>query len=207
MRAGIITVPERKETLKKLLEIVAPEIPRIKIYRDFEHRGPWWNYWRMFVEMVGGANVDEPIILFNDDALPSRGFRKAWEEIHSRAQSDIYSLFALQKHLFTPENLNRGYVTKVQRRGFYTQGTVYINQQELPRKIKEWFTNAREEDLSPRLRMIRKRAYKALDVVIQDYLVYHDIPWTITIPTLVDHQKVKSTLGHSIGTSPKQAKL
>ena len=48
---------------------------------------------------------------------------------------------------------------------------------------------------------MNKHRQKHHDVVIQDYFVDNNIPWTITIPTLFEHTGVVSSLGHDVGQS------
>jgi len=203
MKAAVITIPTRQEALNTLLNVIEPEIPDITIYCDDQFQGHWWNYSRMFKEMLENADQDEPVLLMTDDAITVSGFRKKWESIHWLAQSEIYSLFNRQRHLFKEINIQRSYVTKVQPRGFYDVAAVFINQQALPAQVNKWFENESYENLTPRLRKIREQK-SHYDVVVQDYFVYHNISWTITTPTLFDHQPVKSSLGHDhIGGSPR----
>ena len=42
---------------------------------------------------------------------------------------------------------------------------------------------------------------KHFDVVVQDYLVDTERPWTVTVPTWFEHIGEQSSLGHSIGKS------
>mgnify|MGYP006405804161 FL=1 len=152
--------------------------------------------------MLTNAEKGEPVLLMTDDAITISGFRKLWEDIHYVEQSSLYTLFSRQRNLFTEENVARGYVTKVQPRGFYDIAAIYIDQQDLPRKVLSWLFDSDIDSLPPRVRKLRSQG-RHIDVVIQDYFVYHDIPWTITTPTLFDHQATKSTLGHNVGGSPR----
>jgi len=196
MIAGVITIPERKLALNRLLDVVSPEVDEVKIFCDENHQGHWWNYWRMFASMLPQAAIGEPILLMADDAITVPGFRNQWEYIHEEAQDSMYVLFSRQRHLFKADNMGRGYVTKVQSRGLYDLASIFVDQQSLPNDVREWFRSIGRYLIPP-------KRQNHLDVVIQEYFVYHGIPWTITIPTLFDHQTVKSSLGHAtIGGSP-----
>ena len=82
----------------------------------------------------------------------------------------------------------------MQKRGWYDQASVFINQQDLPSKVENWFqTRGRH--------IMNKHRQKHHDVVIQDYFVDNNIPWTITVPTLFEHTGVVSSLGHNVGQS------
>ena len=198
MKAGVITIPERSQPLRRLLDVVRPEIPDILIFSDSEHRGHWWNYWRMFSTMLSQSSANEPVLLMSDDAITITGFLGKWELIHAKAQSELYTLFGRQRHLFKQENLIRGYVTTVQARGWYDPAAIFINQQDLPGKIREWFYSGGREYMNTK----RAKSADHFDLVLQEYLVFHEIPWTITTPTLFDHQDVASSLGHKVGGSP-----
>ena len=198
MKAGVITIPERMEPLRRLLDVIEPEVGEVAVFCDTEHRGAWWNSWRMFSSMLPNAGIDEPVLLMEDDAITVPGFRAMWERIHSEAQDGLYTLFGRQRHLFKAENMARGYVTKVQARGWYDQAAIFINQQSLPEDVRGWFESGGLEYMNDK----RAKSANHFDLVLQEYLVYHGIPWTITTPTLFDHQSVASSLGHKIGGSP-----
>jgi len=199
MRVGIITVEGRGEYLNALTQVLRPEVDDIKIFTDTginNHTGHFYNLKRCMTEMLDGAKKDEPILITTDDVITVPGWRKYWEKIHSRAQNNIYVLMARQHHLFTPGNISRGYITKCQLRGYYDHATIFINQNGLMDKVLTWF-NSVGKNTKPLL----KRG-KWLDVIIQEYLIYHKMPWTITIPTLFNHIGTVSTLGNNIGGSP-----
>ena len=199
MRAGVITIPRRLAALQRLLDVVEPEVEAVEIFIDKEHRGHTWNYGRMFQAMLDKALIDEPILLMTDDAITIPGWRDRWLRIHQDADSDLYTLFGRQRHLFKDENLRRGYITKVQARGWYDQGAIFINQQRLPEMVQRWFESGGREYMNAK----RAKSSNHFDLVVQEYFVYHNIPWTITTPSLFDHHEVASTLGHSsIGGSP-----
>lgn len=46
-----------------------------------------------------------------------------------------------------------------------------------------------------------KERQKHHDVILQDYMVEHNIPWTVSVPTLVEHIGVVSTMKHQVGKS------
>jgi len=192
MIAGVITVPGRAKALQRLLDIVAPEVRSVEVFMDEERRGYTWNYGRMFRTMLPKTPVDEPVLLMTDDAITIPGWYDRWLKIHGEAQTDLYTLFGRQHHLFKQENLDRGYITKVQARGWYDQGSIFINQQTLPSRLDGWFFSGGREWMNER----RKMSANHFDLRIQAYFVSHEIPWTITTPTLFDHQDVPSTLGH-----------
>lgn len=196
MIAGIIGVPERMNYIDELSGILTKTTDRVKVFLDHDHNGTWWNQARAIREMTGAAKPGEPVLITTDDAITFDIWHEYWGQIHSLARNRIYTLFTRQRFLFKPENIKRGYVTKCQERGFYDQAMIFIDYPDLMDKVEAWFESGGKNHP----KVIKRR--KHLDVVIQEYLILNSIPWTITIPTLFDHRNVKSTLGHSVGSSP-----
>ena len=197
MIAGIITIPSREREVKNLCELILPSVDKLEIFVDDKMQGHWFNYARCMTTMLNQAKKNEPVLIMTDEVVTVKDWRERWEKIHAKAGDNIYVLFARQKHLFKPENINRGYITKLQLRGFYDQATIFINHNDLMDKALYWFHNEGGKE-HPRV------SYRTshLDVVVQEYLLTHNIPWTITVPTLFDHLPIKSSLGHNIGGSP-----
>ena len=195
MIAGIITVPERQKELETLKKLIEPKVFKLATFIDEEHRGHWFNLSRCMKLMFDMAEKDEPVLIMTDDVTTVPDWYERWEAIHKKARNNIYVMMARQKHLFSKENIKRGYFTGLQLRGFYDHAVIYINQKDLMSRVMNWFDNGGCE--LPRV----KNRTKHLDVVIQEYLLYNKIPWTITIPTLFDHIG-KSTIGHNVGSSP-----
>ena len=189
MRAGVISVPSRQKYLNNLSNLITNQDVPLEVYLDTERKGQWYNYFRMFSQMLKKAGKDEPILLLEDDVITIPNWRKYWEKIHADAQNDLYVFYTKQRHLFKEENLKRGYVTKVQARGFYVTAAIYINQQDLPDRVIDWFDKIGRFTLD-------KNRQTHLDVVIQEYLISINKPWTITVPTLFQHIGYESTLGH-----------
>lgn len=197
MKAAVITVKGREEYLKPLLDIINNEIDvPVKIFMDTERNGHWWNLWRCMEYMLSNAEKDEPVLIMCDDVITIKGWKSYFEQIHQKAQNNIYTFMSRQRHLFNDENLKRGYITKCQKRGFYDHAVVYINHHDLMPKIKKWFNEIGKYTIP-----IKRQ--KHLDVVIQEYLIYKNISWTLTTPTLFNHIGSLSTFGksHDIGES------
>jgi hypothetical protein len=189
MKAAVISVPSRGDYLNNIHNIITNEDVDLKVYMDYEKKGHWFNYFRMFKEMLEGAKKDEPILLLDDDMITIKGWKKYWEVIHEKANNDLYVFYSSQKHLFKEDNINRGYITKVQPRGFYTCAGIFINQQDLPSKVMKWFESKGKY-------ILNKHRQTHLDVVIQEYLIDANKSWTITTPTLFEHIGYDSVLGH-----------
>jgi hypothetical protein len=196
MIAGIIGVPSRAAQIEKLTSVIAPSVDRVEVLMDHQYKGNWWNHSRG-LELLKEAKPGEPVLIMTDDAVTVPDWRERWERIHYEAQNSIYSLLTLQRHVFNPENLQRGYVTKCQPRGFYDVAVIYIDRQTFHDDVKRWFYN---EGGSRHPKVVKRATH--LDVVIQEYLIEHNIPWTITVPTLFDHADLPSTLSHSSAGSP-----
>lgn len=194
MRAGIITIPNRNQYLMPLLDVLQQNNIDCRLFVDYNRRGAFWNYFRMFKEMLESAEKDEPILLCTDDVITTNNFLELFNNLHQKAKSNLYTFFTRQKHLLKSDIIKKGYVTKVQKKGWYDQASVFINQQDLPYKIEKWF-NERGKHI------MNKHRQKHHDVVIQDYFVDNNIAWTITIPTYFEHTGVVSTLGHQVGKS------
>jgi hypothetical protein len=200
MRAGIITIPGRP-TLPPLVELIEPSVDALEIFVDVDRRGHWWNLERCMRTVLPKAAVDEPVLILMDDATTVPDWRERWEKIHAEAQNDIYVMFARQRHLFTPENIARGWVTKSQKRGFYDLAAIFINRPTLMDDALRWYEATGKYE-QPLARRIPPPQRKHLDVVIQEFLLSQGTAFTITIPTLFDHMAAPSTLGHGVGGSP-----
>ena len=194
MRAGIITVPDRQMYLNPLIDVLESQGIEVKIFVDYKKQGHHYNFKRMLFDMLENAEKDEPILLCDDDMITTSDFLHRFNDIHKKAKDNLYTLFARQNHLFKPDIIKQGYITKVQKRGFYGCAAVYINQNDLPKKMFDWFEKEGRF-------IISKQRQNHLDVIMQDYFVHNNIPWTITIPTLFEHVGFISSLGHSIGQS------
>jgi hypothetical protein len=192
MRAGIITIPNRNHYLNSLTDCLEVNDIEYKLFIDYRKQGAFWNYMRMFKEMLEGAKKDEPILLCTDDVITTYDFRMRFEKLHAEVGSELYTFFTRQRHLLKYKDV--GYVTKVQKRGWYDQASVFINQQDLPCKVETWFETHGKY-------LMNENRQKHHDVVIQDYFVDNNIPWTITVPTFFEHTGVVSSLGHDVGQS------
>lgn len=192
MRAGIITIPNRNHYLNSLTDCLEVNDIEYKLFIDYRKQGAFWNYMRMFKEMLEGAKKDEPILLCTDDVITTYDFRMRFEKLHAEVGSELYTFFTRQRHLLKYKDV--GYVTKVQKRGWYDQASVFINQQDLPSKVETWFETHGKY-------LMNENRQKHHDVVIQDYFVDNNIPWTITVPTFFEHTGVVSSLGHDVGQS------
>ena len=196
MIAGIVGVPKRLDLIERLAALIEPQVDHLQVFLDHDYQGNWWNTVRTWRDLTRRAKPNEPVLVMTDDVTTVPDWRSRWERIHSQAQNDIYSLFTRQRFLFTAANLDRGYVTKVQRRGFYDQAVILINQSTLIDDVLDWFNGPGRT--APGV-VGRERH---LDVVIQEFLINKNKPWTITVPTLFNHLPVRSTLGHTVGESP-----
>lgn len=194
MIAGIITTPERQEYLGPLLRVVTPVAERTLIFNDTSHRGHWWNLERC-VRATGEASGSDPVMLITtDDVIAPDDWWTRFLAIHAEAQGTIYTFMARQRHLFTDENMARGWWKGVQPRGFYDHAMLFIDRPRIMDEALDWL--AREgHRLMPPARQLH------LDVVLQDYLVHTRQPWVITVPTLFDHVGERSVMGHGVGHS------
>jgi hypothetical protein len=196
MIAGIIGVPTRIEMIKELRDIISPSVDSVDIFMDHQWKGHWWNLSRAICALTAKAKQGEPVLLMTDDAITVPDWRERWEIIHAKAGNTIYSLFSRQRFLFNDQNLLRGYITKCQHRGFYDLAFILIDKPNFIQDVQHWFDNG-GKDTPP---VIRRQSH--LDVVMQEYLIAHNIQWTISTPTIFDHRDSKSTMGHTIGFSP-----
>lgn len=196
MIAGIVGVPKRLDLIDRLTALIEPQVDHLHVFLDNEYRGNWWNMSRTIKDLTNRAKPNEPVLIMTDDVTTVPDWRTHWERIHAQAKNDIYCLFSRQRFLFTASNMARGYVTKAQKRGFYDQAFILINQPTLIDDVLNWF-------LGPgKLARGVVGRERHLDVVIQEYLLTKNKPWTITVPTLFNHLPVQSTLGHKVGVSP-----
>lgn len=195
MKAGIITTPNRQDFLPDMVRLIAPYVDSLKIYNDVEMKGHTYNYRRCMDELLGSAEKDEQVLIATDDMTTIPNWYSYFQDLHLRAKSDIYCLFNRKGHIWSKPRLTYGAVKGVFPGAFYDAATVFINQQGLPGKIREWEKTHMDEELSPKLQ-------KHFDNVIQGYLVYTGTPWVVTVPTLFEHIGDKSSvLGHSVGRS------
>ena len=196
MIAGIIGVPSRVEMISELRDIISPSVDSVEVFMDHQRNGNWWNLSRAIATLTAQARQGEPVIIMTDDAITVPDWRERWERIHAQAQNSIYSLFSRQRFLFNQTNLFRGYITKCQARGFYDLAFILIDKPNFIQDVQHWFDSGGKD--TPLV--IRRQSH--LDVVMQQYLIAHNIQWTISLPTIFDHRESKSTMGHTIGGSP-----
>ena len=128
MKAGIITIPNRSHYLNSLTDCLEENNIEYRLFIDYRKQGAFWNYMRMFKEMLENAEKDEPILLCTDDVITTYDFRAQFEKLHAKVGSELYTFFTRQRHLLKYKDV--GYVTKVQKRGWYDQASVFINQQD-----------------------------------------------------------------------------
>jgi hypothetical protein len=192
--AGIITTPHRQEYLARLLPIITPVADRVLIFNDLTYRGHWWNLERCLRATGEAAGDDRIMLVTTDDVIAPPDWWERWQMIHAEAQGDIYTFMARQRHLFSDENLARGWVKGIQPRGFYDHAMLFLGRPRIIDEALAWL-ESEGRALMPEARQ------KHLDVVIQDYLVHTGQPWVVTIPTLFDHVGERSVVGHGIGHS------
>ena len=197
MRAAICAVESRLDNyVADLLKVIEPQVDDVKLFIDYERKGQTWNYKRMFREMLTNAKKDEPILLMEDDVITIPAWKQYWESIHKEAKNDLYVMFSRQRHLFKEENMKRGYVTKCQLRGLYVPATIWINGQDMPDYIENWYETKGKKVMTP-------QRQKHWDVVVQNAIIDMGKEYTILTPSLFEHVGIKSTLGHKIGGAVK----
>lgn len=202
MIAGIIGVPSRQEIIEDLLTLIRPSVDHVEVFMDTEYRGNFWNVSRAYKSLISRGKQGEPVLITTDDAITVPNWRERWEAIHNKAQNDIYCLFNRRSHLFTPDNVNRGYVTKCQYGGYYDVASIFIDNQTLMEGWQTWHNQQTATGSAETESYKIKRIRKHFDVSIQEYLISLNKPWTIATPTLFDHRPGPSTIGHSIPGSP-----
>lgn len=196
MIAGIVAVPSRAEAVEHIRLLIEPSVDQFLVFWDHDRRGTYWNQSRAYQDTLARAKPGEPVLMLTDDVTTVPDWRDRWEAIHAKARTSHYCLFTRRRHLLKPDNLKRGYVTALHPRGFYDQAVIVVDDPTFMDDALAW---AKTVDQSSRY--IANRM-KHLDVVMQDYLVAQDRPWTVTVPTLFDHRRIASTLGHTVGASP-----
>ena len=197
MITGIVAVPERKAHVKELDDLIRPSVDSLRVFWDYRHQGHWFNYSRCLATLLAEARDGEPVLVATDDVTTVPDWRERWERIHAEAKNDIYTLFSRQRHVFTPENVARGFVTRCQPKGFYDPAVILIGQRDLLTRVSSWFHDEGGKD-APSV----KRRSSHFDVVLQEYLISQGKAWTIATPSLFDHKSIKSTMGHTVGGSP-----
>ena len=99
MRAGIITIPNRSHYLNSLTDCLDENNIKYRLFIDYRKQGAFWNYMRMFKEMLENAEKDEPILLCTDDVITTYDFKARFEKLHVEANSELYTFFTRQRHL------------------------------------------------------------------------------------------------------------
>lgn len=201
MIAACISVPKRRHYVEELRSLIEPSVDRFVNFEDTEYVGPWPNMVRMY-RLLDDAPKGCPVLMMTDDAITVPGWRDCWEEVHARAKSQRYTLFGRQRHIFKPENIERGYVTGCFPRSFYDQAAIFIDQPGFIGAVLNWWELAGKRIPALAKRLGTRPGRRSLDVVIQEYMVANDVDWTITTPSIFDHRPGPSTLSNSIGQSP-----
>jgi hypothetical protein len=191
MIAGIVGVPERFKYIQDLRRVLSAEVDNVTVFMDVNKNGQAWNVPRTISECVKKAKKDEPVLICTDDAITVPGWRNYWEKIHAKAKNNTYIFMANRKHLFTQDNIARGYVTKCDPKGFFDHAMLFINQPDFVERVDNWFDNQGGRELLGK----RGRWY---DVRMQGYINHIKKEYTITIPTLFNHRPIKSTYGNKI---------
>lgn len=192
MRAGIMCVPKRVRLYSQLRKQLEADGIDVSLYVDHKREGGWNNFLRMMTEELDTAKPGELVFAFEDDVYTVPGWLDYFMAIHERAQGEIYVLYSRRPELATPENFERRYVTGVLPRAYYTTACAYIDQHGLMDRMMSWLNSGGAETFVPRSRL------RHWDIVLQEYLIAHDIPWTVLTPCLFQHNhEVPSTLGHS----------
>lgn len=187
--AAILATQDRVDYIGELVEKLTPHVGKVEIFVDTERRGHTWNA-RRAMRMVEEADEGQPVLMLDDDMLPAPDWAARWRKIQQMSGSNIFSLFTRQRRL--AKLASRGYAHGIFGRGFYLAAAILVDQRGLLQAVDDW--TATEGKDHP-----RKAHY---DVMMQEYLITHRMPWVVTVPTLFDHVSTKSTLGHSIGRSP-----
>jgi hypothetical protein len=189
--AVIYSVPERAEHVRKLVDLLTPDVRLVVNYSDDEHRGQRWNYTRALREGTALANPDEPVLITTDDVLPVRHWRARFDALHEQARAERYCLFTRCRHVITPATRAVGFHRGIPARGFYDQAAVFVNQSNLAERVEDWFSVAwyAREDLR------KRQAHRFWDIAVQEYLRAHSLEWVTAVPSLFDHLPFKSTMG------------
>lgn len=194
MIAGVITTPDRQQYLPALLAAITPVAERVIVYNDQQHRGHWWNLSRAIREVTNLVQPGQPALVCCDDALPVEGWYDRWQAIHAEAGGRYYTMFGRKRHLFTPENLRRGWVAGCFHECWYDHGMIFVKAPTFMDDALAWFAAGGEATM-PKARRTH------LDMVMGHYLKATGQEYVVTTPTLFDHVGVESTLGHNIGGS------
>lgn len=196
MIAGIITTPNRQEHLYDLVKLIAPYVRKLIIFNDIESKGHTQNMKQCMKTCLQEAYINEPVLIMCDDVVTVPDWYERFEDLHREVGHNIYTFMSRQRHLFTEENIQRGYVKGLFKKGFYDHAVIYINQFHLVDDIDDWF-RAVGKKIIP---LSRQKHY---DVIIQEYLIANGFDWVLTTPTLFDHIGNKSNFNHDIGGSYK----
>lgn len=189
LRFGVMAVPERQEAAEKLQRHVESEGAECLVHYDEPpYGGPWWN-WRRTMLAVLQADVEYGVVLQDDVELPA-GFVRAVEAVVERAWDEPLMLFTTRRVLLR-EAARRG--TRLFRRIGCDTSQGVVMPAWMARQAIDWIDAhegtyvAQEGDWSfhsdMRLRSWSMRARR---------------PFVYPFPCLVDHGKMRSTLGHAI---------
>jgi hypothetical protein len=195
MIAGIMTTPTRPEYLLPLVERIYPSVEKLIICTHTPAIGTFWDQCvRTWTECLAVAQPGEPVLMLNDDMICPWDWRERWEAIHAEAQATHYSLFSRQMVLFTPLNVERGWVLTDHPNSWYETAQVLIDQPDwMPRVVGWW--EARGKAQAPTNREL------SMDTVVQRYINAIRLPYVVTTPSLFEHVGKRSVLKHAIGQS------
>ncbi len=158
-----------------------------------------WTYWliknkqRCFRETLRVAKeVNWMALILEDDILFCEKFKQELVMAINNSWTPIISLFTRQKHI-----INKAYLWIAEwcfKRWFYEQAILWRDNFDLYEKCWEYY----ESNLKFTMPIERQKHH---DVILQDFMVENWIKWSITMPTLVEHIWVISSMKHQVWKS------
>lgn len=184
-KVGIITVPEREESINEIKK----ELDGFDVhtFSDVEHKGQPFNFTRMLEYFCNSEKTTDYIMLCTDDV----GFKSGWfdraKEVLEKTDYDVVSLFT-NRNL---TNLDEYGYDGTGKHCLYDQCVIYKSSMLTPEYFKEFMEYANSSERTTK----EKNHY---DVMHSHFIRDKKYSVLVIQPNLVKHKNIKSTLGHKI---------
>lgn len=190
---GITTTTKRPMYLSWLIEQLASYGIVPDLFIDDWSFGLIANKKRCYQDTLDKASKNDWVaLLMEDDVLLCENFLQHLNYIESQTDTSLISLFCRQRHI--KKYCTNLFVSWVLKRCLYEPALLWKKDFGMYKDMWKYY----EEKLANTMREDRKNHH---DEILETYLVENEIPWTVSMPTLVEHIWVISAMKHAIGKS------
>ena len=185
-KVGIITVPERKESLKLITDYLDSKGIDYVIFVDKEHKGHKWNFNEMLKYFCDNVYKDYNIVLCMDDVLLKENTFEKFDEVLESTDYDVIGGYSNKI-----QNEKNDLYNGTGKHCLYDVCVCYRKGVLNPNYYKYFHQYATNPE-----RSIKEQNH--YDVMNSHFLRDYKYKICVVRPNLVSLQNVKSTLNHNI---------